>query len=358
MKLSKLLYLVILAGALLALATWTSKRHHAAPPSGIGRALLPQLDLETVARLEITHTGAPLIIARGDDGWRVESLFGFPADVAKLRDNLLKIKELKIGDVARGMNIDTNATLVDIQSSAGKPLATLRLGKRYEHASSGGAYGGNAGGRYLSVAGDPKVYLVKESLDDFDGDGKVWVDTQLLNVPSTDIQTIELAAPTGTVVTLSRATGALQLQGLATNEEFDASKAYGVESAFSYLSFSGVADPKLDDAKMGLTAPSTYRVRLKNGDLYTAQIGQAVTNVTDRYLRLTAELAPPGTNATQKVEFEKRKTDLDRKFSHWTYLVSAYTADNMTRTRADLVKPKVTTTNAVETATDAIAPKP
>lgn len=350
MKPTKLLYLIIAAGVLLVLASWSAKRHHAAPPSAIGRTLLPQLDLDAIGRVEITGTGAPFAIVRGDDGWSVDSLFGFPADVAKLRGNLLKIKELKIGDVARGMNLDTNCTLVDFQNASGKPLATLRLGKRYQRPGSTSP-GGYAVGRYVSVAGDPRVYLVKETLEDFDADGKAWVDTQLLNIPPSDIQTIELAAPTGGVVTLSRATGTLQLQGLSTNEEFDASKAYGIESALNYLTLSGVADPKLDDAKLGLTAPYTCRFHLKNGDLYTALLGQAVTNGTDRYFRLNVALAPAGTNAAQQAESAKRKTELDSKFSHWTYLISSYTAENMTRGRADLVKPKTVVTNAAETAT-------
>lgn len=351
MKPTKLLYLILAAGLLLAVASWSAKRQHAAPPSQIGRSLLPQLDLDAIGRIEIAGTGAPYAIVRGDDGWSVDSLFGFPADVAKLRVSLLKLKDLKIGDVARGMNLDTNCTLVDFQNASGKPLTTLRLGKHYQRPGTT-APGGYAEGRYVAVAGDPHVYLVKETLDDFDADGKAWVDTQLVNIPATDIQTVELAAPTGgVVVTLSRTTGTLQLQGLATNEEFDASKSYGIESALSYLTLTGVANPKLDDAKLGLTAPFTCRFHLKNGDLYTALLGQAVTNGTDRYLRLNVALAAPGTNATQQADVEKRKADIDRKFSHWTYLISSYTAENMTRSRADLVKPKTIVTNAAVTAT-------
>ena len=158
----------------------------------------------------------------------------------------------------------------------------------------------------------------------------------------------ELASPTGGVATLSRKNGSLQMQGLATNEEFDTGKSYDVESAFGYLNFSSVANPKLSDEQTGMTAPSTYRVLLKNGDQYTARIGSAAA-AGDRYLRLDATLAPPGTNATAQVEQGTRKAELDRKFATWTYLIAASTAANMTPTRAELVKPKVVATN--DTAT-------
>jgi len=69
----------------------------------------------------------------------------------------------------------------------------------------------------------------------------------------------------------------------------------------------------------------------------------------ERYLRMEATLAPPGTNATAQADYNTHKSDFDQKFTKWTYLISAGTADNMTRTRAELVKPKVVATNAPAT---------
>jgi len=353
MKPNKLLILVIAAAVLVAMAVWSNRHMQAAPPSVVGKRLLPKLNLESVARVEIARNGAPIAILRGADGWIVKNLFGYPADVSKLQTALLKLAELKIGEVAHGVNIDTNATLVDLQGASGKPLATLRLSAHPAAADRPGLRPSQ--GRYVAIAGDNQVYLTKDGLEEFDGEPRDWVNSQLLSLQSSDIQTIELASPTGTVLTLSREGGALQLQDLSTNEEFDASKSYGVESAFSYLNFAGVADPKLDEVKAGLAAPSTYRVRLKNGDQYTARIGSVAAS-GDRYLRLEALLAPPGTNALAQVEQATRKAELDQKFGKWTYLVAATTAENMTQTRAAFVKPKAVATNATVSVTAPMAP--
>jgi hypothetical protein len=352
MKPSKLLILLVVAVALLALAYRSSYRRHAAPPSGIGRTVLSGLNLDAVARVEIARNAQPrIVIQRGEDGWTVTNLFGYPADLAKLGNNLQTLAAMKVGDLQTDMNLDTNdITLVDLQAASGKPLATLRLGKHYQRPGEA-AWNTSAGGRYLAVAGDSRVYLVKDTLNDFDGDAKDWVSSQLLNLSQSDIQTIELSSPTGQVFTLSRATGTLQAQGLSTNEELDVSKTYGIESAFGSLSFAGVANPALTDAQTGLASPSVFRVTLKNGDAYTARIGGAATNQTDRYVRLSATLAPPGTNATQKAEVAARQKENEQKFGKWTYLISSYTAENMTRTRAELVKPKVAATNETPAAT-------
>ena len=357
MKPSKLFVLLIVAVALLALAYRSSHRRHVSPPSGIGKKVLPGLNLEAVARVEIARdNNAPIVIVRGETGWSVTNLFGYPADMAKLRNNLLTLGEMKVGDLQRGMNLDTNAvTLVDLQAASGKPLATLRLGKQYQRSGGEASWRSPAGGRYLSVAGDKRVFLVKESLTDFDGDAKDWVSTQLLNLPSSDIQTVELSSPTGQVLTLSRATGSLQMPGLATNEELNVSQTYGIESAFGNLTFANVANPALADAQTGLAAPHLFRVTLKNGDVYTARIGSSVsTNQTDRYVRLSATLSP-GTNVAQKAEYATRQAENEQKFGKWIYLISSYTADNMTRARADLVKPKVVTTNETAVAEAPVA---
>ena len=340
MKPSKLLMLVIAAAGLVALAVWTNGQSRAEPPSMVGKRLLPPLALESVARVEIARRGAPVTIVRNDNGWTVTNLFDYPADMQKLQAALLKLTGEKIGEIARGVNIDTNATLIDLQGASGKPLATLRLGAR---PSADRPNARPPQGRYVAVAGDNQVYLVKDGLEEFDADAHDWVNSQLLNLQSSDIQTIELASPTGAVLTLSRESGALQLQGLSTNEEFDTGRSYGVESVFCYLNFAGVADPKLSDAQTGMTAPSRYSVRLKNGDRYTAHIGAFAGG--DRYLRLEATLAPPGTNTMALAEQKTRQAELDLKFGKWTYLVTSTTAENMTRARAEFVKPKVISTN-------------
>lgn len=345
MKPSKLFFLAAVAAILVVLAFWSNRQARATPPAVVGQRLLPQLDLASIARVEITRQGAPTTLVRTDSGWVVTNLFGYPADLSRLQPALLKLAEQKIGDVARGVNIDTHATLVDLQDATGRPLVTLRLG-----AASTGHAGPRARGRYVAVAGDNRVYLVKDSLAEFDGEPRDWVGSQLLNLSTMDIQSIELAGPTGAVLTLTRDTGSLQPQGLATNEEFDTSLSYGIESACSYLTFANVADPQLTDAQTGMTAPHVYRVKLKNGDTYTARIGAAAPGGS-RYLRLEAALSPAGTNATAQAERTARQTELGQKFDQWTYLLSAATAENMTRTRADLVKPKTVATNAPVTAT-------
>ena len=90
-----------------------------------GKAILPDLNAADVARIEI---GGKLTLAAGDKGWVVESLHGYPASRDKIAENLLKLTELKVGQVARGRKLGTE-TAVTLKDASGKAIAELKLAR-------------------------------------------------------------------------------------------------------------------------------------------------------------------------------------------------------------------------------------
>ena len=133
-----------------------------------GKAILPDLNAADVARIEI---GNKLTLAAGDKGWVVETYHNYPADHAKLTENLLKLTELKVGQVARGKKLESTDALT-LKDASGKELAALQLGEK--HAKWGH-------GRYAAFAGE--TVLVSDSLDAFGSDGKSWVETKIVDTP-------------------------------------------------------------------------------------------------------------------------------------------------------------------------------
>ena len=340
----KLISLTVVAAALAGLAYFSTTHKKVKTPPLVGKPVLSGFELSEVSKIEAGLAGGKkLVLASSDSGWVIPSLFGYPADIAKIRENLLKLKDLKIGHVAAGKKLAA-PILVDLQNAAGKSLATLRLGDKHMRQPSGEMeqYGGGGGfpdGRYVSAAGADTVFLVKETLDAFDGDPKSWTDAQIASVPSADITAIELSGK-GTTTKLAKKDGAWTLEGLTPKEEFDTSKSYSIESALSYLNFNTVADPALTDSQLGLATASVYKVTLKNGEAYTAKIGAVATNSTDRYFKISAAFSPVGTNTTENAALAKKVETFNAKAGKWTYVIPAYNAENMTKTRTDLVKAK------------------
>ena len=332
--------LVILGAAAVVLggAAWYCNSGRAVrAPSIVGEKILPSFDVADVARIEIGGAKKVQLVA-DDKGWKLQSLYGYPADVTKIRENLLKLTELKVGQVANGKKIASPAT-VDIQNAAGKSLAALPLGETHTSKPKGQAamYGGGGypDGRYVEYKG--KTVLVKETLDAFDGDPKKWVDTRIASVSASDVQSVVFEQGKEKV-SLARKDSKWELAGLGPKEELDSSKTYSLDSALSYLDFNDVADPKKSDAELGFTTGAVYAVTLKNGETYTAKVGGK--NGSDRWVRLSAAFKAVGTNATENAASEKKVKEFNDKVARWTYAASSYSADNMTKKRADLVKAK------------------
>ena len=305
-------------------------------PDVNGKPVLPAFDVSEVAKVEIGGA-KKLTLEASDKGWTIATLFGYPADVTKIRENLLKLKDLTVGQTAKGQKIDPG-TPVELKDAKGKVLAAATLGGQHMSKPKGQAAqfgGGYPDGRYVKF-GDG-VVLVKETLDAFDGDPKKWCDARICSVPSADVKAVTYAKG-GETVKLTRKGSTWTLEGLGAKEELDTSKTYSLDSALSYLDFNNVADPKKPEAEFGFATGAVYTVSLKNGQTYTAKVGGA--SGSDRYFKVSAAFAPVGTNATENASLEKAVKEFNDKTGRWTYLISSYSADSMSKTRKDLVKAK------------------
>ena len=300
-----------------------------------GKPVLPVFDVSEVAKVDV---GGKVVLAASDSGWTLESLYGYPADVTKIRENLLKLKDLTVGQTARGRKIE-GGTKVDLKDAKGSVLASVTLGEQHMSKPRGQAAqfggGGYPDGRYVKF-GDG-VVLVKDALEAFDGDPKKWCEGRICSVPSADVKAVSYTKD-GKTVKLERKDSTWSLEGLGEKEELDTSKTYSLDSALSYLDFNNVADPKKPEADFGFATGSVYKVSLKNGQSYTAKIGNA--SGADRYFKVSAAFAPVGTNATENATLEKAVKDFNANAGKWTYLISSYSADSMSKSRKDLVKAK------------------
>ena len=289
---------VVLGGA----AYFLNSGSKGSSPRLNGKAVVPGFDASQVAQIEI---GTKLALAAGDKGWTVATLNGYPADREKIVENLLKIRELKVGQVIRGKKLETTTPVV-LKDAAGKELAKLELGPKHEKWGHG---------RYAKFEGES--VLVSDALDAFEGDAKQWCNTRIASIPSTDVTAVSYKHGKELVELTKGTNSTWVLKGLTAKEELDTSKTYSLDSALSYLDFNSVADPKLTEAELGFSTGSIYTVTYKDGSntvKRVATVGNTVKDGTDRYFKL------------------------DDK--NWVFTISSYSAENMMKTRKDLVKAK------------------
>lgn len=365
MKSNKLTALAAVAILLVTAAYLSTSYRNVRSPNVIGKKLLPNLDLSEIARIEIKPaSGEEFVLEGTEGGWNVASMHGYPADLMKIRRNILKLRNLKVGQTASARSLGDPGSVV-LKDVAGKELGMLKLGAEHvrradpagEAFVSTGQFGGGnyPDGRYVSAGEGKPVVLVSDLLSEFNGNLSDWVDIQIVAIPASSIMKILIEGTNRELLELSRTNGVWALAGLRENEELDSAKIYGVESALSYLSFTGIPHPELSEDVLGMTTGVVYTASVEDGSIYTAKVGNEASQNSGmggsgRYLKLSASFTPVGTNLVENAAVEARVSDFNEKVGRWTYIVPAFSAGRFMHTRESIVKEKPEP--EVETSTD------
>src|SRR6185503_18105176 len=95
----------------------------------LGKPLLTDVKAADIAAVRIVEPKASLTLKRRDDGWVIAERRDFPADLTKVREFVVKLLELRIGqsepigdkDRAR-LALDGSGTVVELNAADGKAL--------------------------------------------------------------------------------------------------------------------------------------------------------------------------------------------------------------------------------------------
>lgn len=137
-------------------------------PAALGARIVGDFDISRIARIEI---GSNTVLAASDSGWVVESMQNYPADRAKISDALVKLQELKAGQIVRGRKLAEKIPVTGKDAKGGEVFGVV-LGERHANWSFG---------RYAEYKGE--AVLTGEALEQFDGPDTVWCDTKIIDEP-------------------------------------------------------------------------------------------------------------------------------------------------------------------------------
>ncbi|NQT92650.1 MAG: DUF4340 domain-containing protein [Lentisphaerae bacterium] len=371
MRTRGLAVLVVLAVVLVGLAVLTRRKQETRtmPSSLIGDYVFSDLRkadaLNSIEKLVFQNAGATITIAKTEGAWVSPDRHGYAVEFSRVRDFIKKLSELKIGQVlppgpeqtsalrlaAPGRGPGTGTSVV-LEARGGKRVAAFILGKEHiRKRSDGPRDAGYPDGRYIAV-GD-SAYLVTETFPGIPEDPAAWLDKDLANVSSYDVERVTVSGPEGTRLELVRRGGGkdLAVEDLAEDEQMNASKVSGLAGVLSYLTSTDVANPSLTDEQTGMAQPLQCMVATKSGKVFTLHIGGSPEGSEDRYARLSAEYVPPppppvadgktpdDTSGRDKLMAGEVR-DLNQKLGGWTFLVRSYKVDDVTTDRSAFVETK------------------
>lgn len=332
-------------------------------------------------------------LERSGKGWTVASKGGYPADLGKLREYLLKVADANLIE-RKTENKERYADLgvSDVAEPAAKGIEVAIAGLAKPVAFIAGTFNSQAAGTYVRRSDDAQSWLAKGNLIP-DKNAADWLQKDLANIPSDRVASVVITQPDGKALRVSR-----KAPEDANYTIADLPKGREASSEFAANGLASVlADLRIDDV-----APSTEvaapehatRVRYATfdglvidasvwqvGERHHATFAASLdSDVAEKHIAMEqakaadakakeggqkqpedaadgkAESAPaseakaddakkpapvdPARDREERLAALKTEVEkLNASFNGWTFVLPPYKAGNMTKSMDDMLKP-------------------
>ena len=309
----------------------------------LGKPLLPDLKAADIASIKIVQPNATLTLQRKENGWVIAERRGFPADVNKVRDFVIKLLELKVGqsepigekDRAR-LNVDASGTQVEFAGADGKPLAKLTVGKKYfKSGEVDNPEKARADGRFVSLPAQAgTVYIVSDPLTQASTKSADWIDHTSFQVEK--VKTLEVKKPEGEAWKLERAgdNADWKLTPMKPGEKLNTGNANAATYSLSLLELADVAP---DDAKdTGLDNPTLINATTFDGLAYEIKVGKLQGD--NYFVRITSSGTVNGDDKDERIKKLRERQPREKLLSDHVLLIPKSKLDDTLKPRNDLLE--------------------
>ncbi len=309
-----------------------------------GQRFLPSLNPDDVAEIAISKGAERVTLERGEDGFTVTEIHGYPAtneSVNRVLRTLLELeldKEVGTGDdLYRELGLTADAadmTELTLRAADGAEMVKLRVGKAFE--GGDGTYlrrlDGDGGPAYLST----RRVSLNPSADTF-------LAKEIVNHSADEIERID--GPDFAVV---RTEDGLGLDRLPAGREENPSAMSRVKGILSYLRFDEVF--LADEEKLnGLAMRQVADVRLTDGSGYRLVLAE---RDDEHFLQIVGyhtvnQVSVDRDESTEELEDKAEilgRADEISRFNRfhgsWVYRINETTADKLSLRKAELTQAK------------------
>jgi Domain of unknown function (DUF4340) len=300
----------------------------------LGRTLFKDLKAADIATIRIVEPNATLTVQRKDERWVIAERGDFPADLSKVREFVLKVIGLKVGqseplgdkDRAR-LNLDESGTRVEFKTSEDKSIGVLVVGRKYFKREVENPDKAIPDGRFVVLPGEAgTAYLVADPLTQATVKTAEWIDRSSFQVEK--VKTLEVRYPDGRGYRIERAADNAdwKLVGAKPREKLDIPRANAASYSLQLLELADVA-PK--DAKdTGLDKPISVDATTLEGASYAIKVGKLAGD--NYYVTFTASGVKPDAKNAERVKVQ----------SQHVLLIPKPKLEDTLKQRADLLEKK------------------
>jgi hypothetical protein len=248
----------------------------------LGKVLFQDLKTADITAIRITEPNATLTLQRKDERWTIAERGGYSADVSKVRELVLKVIGLKVGqseplgekDRAR-LNLDASGTRIEFLNSENKTLGSFTVGRKYFKREVENPEKANADGRFVVLPSETgTAYLVGDPLLLATAKTAEWIERTSFQVEK--IRSLEVRTPDGAGWRVERQKddAGWKLAGAKPGEKLDISRANAATYSLSLLEIADVAAKDADPKALGLDKPTTLDAVTLEGAKYAIKVGK------------------------------------------------------------------------------------
>lgn len=349
--LSIMLVVAVVVGAL----ALVFSRSPSTPVGQEAGKVFPDLEarINDVAVVRVKNTGGETIVTKTDKGWGLGSRGGYPVEFEKVKEALMSLADLSVleaktskpemyprlgvEDIAQA---GATSKLVTLEDAAGKPIASLIVGKD----------AGNAGSKaqvYVRRAGEAESLLAEGRTSpswSFPADAMTWVKRELTSFDSGRIRGAMFVHPDGSSVVVDRPSSKevnYRVAGVPEGRELSSpGAANSAAGALAYVSFEDVkpAGELKDATPSGFAEYRTFDGLRLNVQL--SKVGEKYWGVlTATYeAPVLAEGEQPDPIGRPAADVQKEAAELSARWNGWAFLIPDFKAKQFLTTMDDLLK--------------------
>jgi len=332
------------------------RQQQSAPRSGgpetLGQPLLKGLQAAQVATISIRQPKGAITIAKKDERWTIAERGGFPADVDKVRDFVVKAIALKVGqsepvgekDRAR-LQLDAGGTAIEFLGADGKPLARLTAGRKYFKSEPENPEKANGDGRYVALPGDEKrVVVVGDPLVQATTRSADWISKAGFAAEKVKAMEVRAAdgATTGSSWRIERSgdNADWKLAGARGDEKLEVTKANAASYSLSLIELADVAPADARPEETGLDKPMVVTATTLDGLTYTLKLGKLAADNYYATVAIAGEPKPDGKDAQERLKKINERLPREKALAAYTLLIPKSKLEDVVRKRADLLEKK------------------
>lgn len=347
MRNKQLTLLAIAAVVMASLAVIQTRFSRQAQQTDFGSApLVPGLNIDAVATIEVAAAGSKVTLIRRGDGFVVAEKDNYPADVMKINELINNCLDIRVTDKITS-NAANHADLKVTEEAAGAVVSFLAADGKPIVSAIVSPTNMETDAAYGRLAGSDDVYAIA-SPPRFSTGPMEYIRRDLVRVSRSEIASVAVKTANGSyVLRADEASNAVTLENMPGGKQFKGSDYTAVFGALSGLR---IEDVQAENAVKDLTFDAGYTCRLKDLKVYKLQLAKkddaVYAKVSATYLDETPVEKTVGQVETdEQLKAKEAKLlaiDAVKAFTAehkgWVYKIPSYHASNLTKPLADLLE--------------------